>query len=186
VPATTALIKTLDNFFALPEQTGSGRQELLDGVFVVGPQASLRHQRAAFELGRRLIPALSDRPNLELFANPGDLVLGPCTAMQPDLFVISRPKSSSVNWRNIEPPILVVEILSPQTASRDRGAKRLLYQHAGIPEYWIVDLDARLVERWRPRDQRPEILRDVIPWQPAGSERSFKLELSAFFGRVLE
>ena len=31
---------------------------------------------------------------------------------------------------------------------------------------WIVDIDSRLVERWRPRDEKPEILREKIEWQP--------------------
>ena len=39
--------------------------------------------------------------------------------------------------------------LSPSTAHRDRGVKLERYRHFGVPEYWIVDLDARAVEVWR-------------------------------------
>jgi hypothetical protein len=52
-------------------------------------------------------------------------------------------------WSEIGVPVLAIEFLSPSTASRDRGAKRRIYQRAGVAEYWTVDLDARLVERWR-------------------------------------
>ena len=42
------------------------------------------------------------------------------------------------------------------------------YQRAGIAEYGIVDPDARLVERWRPGDERPEIVTDALRWMPRG------------------
>ena len=64
------------------------------------------------------------------------------------------------------PPLLAVEVLSPSTARADRTVKRRLYQRAGVPEYWIVDLEARLVERWRPADERPEVLTDTLTWRP--------------------
>ena len=48
------------------------------------------------------------------------------------------PKS----WKDAPTPILVVEILSDSTAIRDLGAKRKLYNRAGVAEYWIVDLPA--------------------------------------------
>jgi Uma2 family endonuclease len=46
-------------------------------------------------------------------------------------------------------PDLVVEILSPTTASRDTGLKRLVCERQGVAEYWIVDPDARAVDVWR-------------------------------------
>ena len=44
--------------------------------------------------------------------------------------------------------------------------KRRRYQRAGIPEYWIVDPDARVVERWRPSDERPEVASEILEWRP--------------------
>src|SRR6266540_2748363 len=97
MPATPRDVTTLEEFFALPED-GVRRHELLDGTYVVSPEASLRHQRAAFALGRILLPALTDRPDLELFALPGDIVLDQRTVVEPDLFVIPRPGSAEVHW----------------------------------------------------------------------------------------
>ena len=45
-------------------------------------------------------------------------------------------------------PDLVVEIVSPSTADRDRTIKRKLYQRQGVPQYWIVDPEADSVEVW--------------------------------------
>lgn len=48
---------------------------------------------------------------------------------------------------HVPDPDWTVEVLSPSTARADRHRKRLIYQSEGVPEYWIVDSDARLVER---------------------------------------
>jgi hypothetical protein len=48
-------------------------------------------------------------------------------------------------------------------------------------EYWIVDLDARLVERWLPASERPEILTASIRWMPDGAATALVLELEPLF-----
>ncbi len=45
-------------------------------------------------------------------------------------------------------PHMVVEILSPGTAVRDRTVKKKLYQRHGVGQYWVVDPDAGSVEVW--------------------------------------
>jgi hypothetical protein len=45
--------------------------------------------------------------------------------------------------------------------------------------YWIVDIDAQAVERWTPRSETPEILRDRIVWTPPNAA-PFSLDLSAY------
>jgi Uma2 family endonuclease len=185
MPAVPHSVTTLEEFFALPEDN-SRRHELLDGVYVVSPPPSFRHQDAVMELFQRLLPAIADRPDLVLFPVLGDIVLGPRSVAQPDLFVIPRPPSQGTAWRDMARPLLVVEILSPSTAGRDRLIKRRLYQEAGIPEYWIVDLDSGLVERWRPGDERPEILDETLTWQLSDSAAPFELDLAAFFAEILD
>ena len=75
-------------------------------------------------------------------------------------------------------------MLSPSTARADRITKRIRFQRAGIPEYWIVDMDARSIERWRPQDERPEILATTIIWQPAPEHPPLTIDLTAFFAKV--
>ena len=81
--------------------------------------------------------------------------------------------------------LLVIEVLSPSTARADRGRKRVIYQDQGVPEYWIVDLDARLVERWRPEDSRAEVVGGTLEWQPRAEIEPMRIELPAFFDEVL-
>jgi len=58
--------------------------------------------------------------------------------------------------------------------------KRRRYRRAA-DAYWIVDPDARLIERWLPDDERPQILTESISWQPARRDASLMIVLSALF-----
>ncbi|MGH7583408.1 MAG: Uma2 family endonuclease [Gemmatimonadales bacterium] len=152
----TAQRMSVEEFLALPED--GKRHELLAGEHIVSPTPRVIHQRAVFALSRRLWTVVERRPDVELFGVPGDLRLGPADVVEPDLFLVpSGPGPRPQDWRDVPTPILVAEVLSPSTASWDRGYKRGLYLEAGVEEYWIVDLDARVVERWRHGDTRPEI-----------------------------
>ncbi|HLS47898.1 MAG TPA: hypothetical protein VK012_05220, partial [Gemmatimonadales bacterium] len=57
-------------------------------------------------------------------------------------------------------------------------------QRAGVPEFWIVDLDARLIERWRPGDERPEIASGTFSWQPDAGGPALVMELPVLFDAV--
>jgi Uma2 family endonuclease len=54
-----------------------------------------------------------------------------------------------ISQRGVEgPPTLLVEVLSPGTATVDRGTKFQLYARLGVPCYWIVDVNGRAVEAY--------------------------------------
>jgi Uma2 family endonuclease len=80
--------------------------------------------------------------------------------------------------------VLVIEVLSPATARYDRQLKRRRYQRARVPEYWIVDVDSRLIERWRPNDERPEMLEERLTWKPAPGDASLDLDLTQLFAEL--
>lgn len=129
---------------------------------------------------------LRSAPVGEAVTSPADIELDARTLVQPDVFVVPldagrRPRQ----WRDVRGLLLAVEVLSPSTARPDRTVKRRRYQRAQIPEYWIVDLDARLVERWRPEDERPEVLGERLVWQPAVTRPALEVELPSFFAAVL-
>jgi Uma2 family endonuclease len=77
---------------------------------------------------------------------------------------------------------VVIEILSPSTARRDRTVKRALYQRQGVAEYWIVDLDARQVEvcRFAADATEPERYTDVVPVR-LGARQVGEIALSTVF-----
>jgi Uma2 family endonuclease len=59
--------------------------------------------------------------------------------------------------------------------------KLRLFQRQHVPEYWIVDVDARLVERWRPEDERPEILAEQLEWRPDPALLPLVIDLPSYF-----
>lgn len=108
--------------------------------------------------------------------------------MQPDVFVAPlMPGGRKVrDWREIKNLLLAVEVLSPSTARVDRQVKRRLYQEGSVGEYWIVDLDGRVIECWRPGDDRPAVLGDRLTWRPDSNRPPFELDLPAFFRDVMD
>jgi Uma2 family endonuclease len=102
--------------------------------------------------------------------------------LQPDLFVVPHPERPAVrDWSELGVPLLTVEVLSPSTAHHDRITKRRRYQIAGVGTYWIVDLDACLVERWRPGEEQPAIEDRLLRWQPTQDVPPLELDLAVYF-----
>ena len=168
---------------ALPHD--GNRYELIGGELVVTPAPPQVHQAAVVELILVLGPWLKETGAGRLLASPADISLGEDEVLQPDVFVVPEGAGRvSAAWTDVTTLVLAVEVVSPTTARYDRGLKRLRYQRAGVPEYWVVDLDARLIERWRPNDTRPEVLMESLSWRPAADGPALTLDLPAWFNEV--
>src|SRR5437016_4569692 len=120
-------------------------RELLDGELFVTPAPAPSHQRVSRRLQRQLETYVESRNLGEVFNAPLDVILGRHDVPQPDLMVVTDP--GLVTERAVEgAPALVVEILSPSTASRDRTLKANRYAAAGVVHYWIVDPRRQRIE----------------------------------------
>lgn len=164
------------------------RYELIDGELLVTPAPRPVHQIAVSMLLFEITTYVSAQRLGLTLTSPSDLELEDDTVTQPDVFVIPRKYSHEGGpfreWRQVRGLLLAVEVLSPSSIRTDRVTKREFFQRVGVPDYWIVDLDARIVERWQPSDTAPEILPDALEWRPVGSTEPFRLDLDAFFSRV--
>jgi Uma2 family endonuclease len=174
---------TADMVRALPDD--GNRYEVVDGELLVTPAPTRLHQRAVAEFLVVLHEYARSSGVGEALTSPADWELDRHAMVQPDVFVEGYVGGRPTNEWNVGAPLLlVVEILSPGTARADRTVKRRRYQRAGIPEYWIVDLDARVVERWRPDDERPEVLGETIEWGPAAGVEPLTIALPPLFARI--
>jgi Uma2 family endonuclease len=181
----TARRWTAEMVRALPDD--GNRYEVIDGELFVTPAPRALHQRAVGELFVRLWHYVRAAKAGEAMTSPADIEFREDRLVQPDIFVITlRPGGRKVReWQEIKSLVLAVEVLSPSTARADRQVKRRLYQEEPVGEYWIVDLDARVIERWRHGDQRPEVPSDRLAW-PAPSTPALEIDLPAFFRDVLD
>jgi Uma2 family endonuclease len=177
---------TAERVRALPDD--GRRYEVVDGELLVTPAPSWTHQLAVGAFYRALWTYTAAAGVGDAIISPADVELDPGTLVQPDVFVVPRIGGRRIgDWRDIEGRLLLaVEVLSPSSARADRHLKRRRYQRAGVPEYWIVDIDARLVERWRPTDERPEVLAEQLEWRPSGVAEPLVIDLPALFAEVLE
>lgn len=161
------------------------RYEAIEGELLVTPAPRPVHQYAVEELVLRLGPYVRQQGIGHTLTAPADIELEEDSTVAPDVFVIPRVMGPRpTRWGEITTLLLAVEVLSPSTARADRVKKRRYFARNGVPEYWIIDCDARVIERWRPGDERP-LVRDVeLTWMPAGASDPFVLDLPAFFRDV--
>ncbi len=128
---------TYRDYLLLPEQD---RRELIEGDFYVVPAPSLRHQEVLANLAFALRVFVKKNVLGRVYLAPVDVVLSDEDVVQPDIVFVSEERREILSEANIVgAPDLVIEILSPSTADRDKNLKLSLYVRAGVREYWIVD-----------------------------------------------
>jgi Uma2 family endonuclease len=138
-------LMTWDEFVGLPFETRN--TDLVDGKMIVNPP-NAQHERVI----RKLLLAL------ERWQDQSASRLGEATTQQLVKVVNDRGYQPDLSWFPIaqcagpsEPaaftglPAVVVEVLSPSTRRFDLVRKANDYRTLGIPEYWLIDPDARSV-----------------------------------------
>lgn len=169
-------------FARLPDD--GNRYEVIDGELFVTPSPQPRHTFIGFRLATVLDVFVLRYDLGWVMPAPVDVLLGDGDYVQPDVVFVRREHGDSITDRGIEvPPDLVVEVLSPSTALRDRGLKRERYAHFGVPLYWIVDPGRQQVEIYR-LDEDPDrpavVARESFKWQPVPGGPTLLINLSDF------
>jgi|SRR5882672_1158250 len=136
--ATTVKKLTYSDYVNFPAD--GFRHEIIEGEEFMTPAPEVPHQRVVSQLVG-LLNGHSRKHRLgDVFPAPIDVVLAPEDIVQPDVIFISASHAGRITQKNIQgAPDLVIEVLSPSTASVDRGRKLALYERSGVVEYWIAD-----------------------------------------------
>jgi Uma2 family endonuclease len=114
--------------------------ELLDGtLYTMSPQHS-RHFVAKNEICFRLRLRLRELGlPLDALVEP-TVAIGKSNAPEPDIVLAQGPYGEG--FAPVECVKLAIEV-SSTTLKTDLGFKKTLYAGAGIPEYWVLDVEAR-------------------------------------------
>ncbi len=122
-----------------------GRWELIEGIpYAMSPAPAPRHQWISSNIKYELKDAIkkSGCKNCKVY-DFIDIKVAEDTILQPDAVVVCKDiKKVFLDF----PASIVVEILSPSTAMKDRNNKFYIYQSYKIPCYIIVDVDKNTVE----------------------------------------
>lgn len=175
---------TAERARALP---GDGnRYEVLDGVLAVTPAPSGVHQLVVGAIYRLLYDYTARHGFGVTVFSPADLEFSAARLLQPDCFVAATTNGRRpTSWEQMRRLLLAVEVVSPASARRDRITKRRIYMQEGVGEYWIVDVNSRVIDRWRPDDERPEVLDSVLRWEPVPGIPTLDLDIGALFAEAL-
>ncbi len=111
------------------------------------PSPTTYHQRISWNLGYALGDFVRSHDLGVIYNAPLDVVFSQEDVAQPDILFIAKQKQAIITKENIQgAPDLIIEILSPATAERDKTYKRTLYARYGVKEYWLVDPDKQSIE----------------------------------------
>ena len=142
---TGAKIKfTYEDYCNAPEDK---RYELHDGDLILVPSPKEPHQKTSLDLAAELRRFTRRTGIGHIYIAPFDVIFSSTDVVQPDVIFVSSERLEIITPDNIQgAPDLVIEVLSPSTAHRDRTFKRALYARHGVREFWFVDTDAHTIE----------------------------------------
>ncbi len=155
-----------------------GRWELIEGIpYAMSPAPVPQHQFVSGNVFREFSLALkSKRCSCKAYM-PLDYVVRADIVIQPDVLIVcEKIRNRYLNF----PPALVVEILSPATAMKDRNNKFYIYESENIPYYIIIDTDKKEIEIYHIKNGKymQENFSPLIPF-------TFNLEVGCFIDIVL-
>ena len=122
--------------------------EWVNGEVIVTSPASRRHQEMANFLNILLSFYVSVRNLGRVLLPPFQVKLGSdLPGREPDLLFVASGHLDRLQETHLDGPAdLIVEIVSPESQQRDRGAKFYEYEAAGVSEYWLIDPQRRQAE----------------------------------------
>ena len=172
---------TYSEYARLPSD--GGKYEVIDGELLVTPAPTPAHQHVAATL-YRVLQEYVEQHDLGVVLWDVDLLIRPGQFLRPDLVFVPAARRAVITDRGVEGvPGLVVEVVSPSSASVDRIRKPRRYQEAGIRDYWVLDPEVRAVESYDLRESelvgRPE--NERLFWKPGATAPPLAVAVQPLF-----
>lgn len=120
-----------------------GQWELIYGLpYAMSPMPLPKHQRIAAAISSEFYNALKKCKRCDVY-QPLDYKISDEIIVQPDMLIVC----GNITKKYLDfPPALIVEILSPSTALKDRHSKFEIYEQQQIKFYLIISADKEDVE----------------------------------------
>ena len=157
------------------------RYEVIHGELLVSPAPLPVHAALVYAFRRTLEP-FCEREGLGMLGENHAHVDADSETI-PDLVVRKLGFPPPKKWDHAAIPSLIVEVLSESTRRNDLTKKRSFYLESGVPEYWVVDGNARSLRVVTPAGERIET--GTFTWHPAGAGEALVVDLPELFTRVL-
>ncbi len=173
------------------------RWEIINGVpYNMSPSPTPLHQEISVELLRQVANYLSDK-TCKVYGAPLDVRFHSgkkkndkdiFDVVQPDIIVVcDKNKIDSKGCTGA--PDIVIEILSPSTASKDCLKKKMLYERNSVKQYWIVDPDEKEIYIYKLRNNdsygTPEVYTKSNKIKVEGFE-GLEIDLSLVFRKGIK
>lgn len=133
---------TFEEYLQMYDSIEGARTEWVAGKVEVYPvNVSLRHQLLLAFFGRLLDEFLALHAlGIVVLAGYPMYMGDDYAAREPDIMVVLNDHLARLKTNHLDGPAdLVVEIVSPESGTRDRGQKFEEYEQFGVPEYWLID-----------------------------------------------
>ncbi|MGH2712253.1 MAG: Uma2 family endonuclease [Actinomycetota bacterium] len=162
------------------------RVELIDGQVVQMTPIGLPHTGTVKALINTFSSRLADRVVLSV---QDPVVLDDYTEPQPDVVLLAPPLETYRKRQPRADDVLLLVEVADSSGIYDRGVKVPLYASAGIPEYWIVDVKAGVIEVHRsPQGDQYSSVEVVRPGGHVSPEAfpDIQLDVSAILGTSMK
>lgn len=128
--------------------TDQEKAEFINGEIIMHSPATSIHSFVCLNIGT-ILQAYTNKHQLGRVYTEKIMIRLTRNDYEPDVCFFGKEHKAHTKKQTLFPaPDLVVEILSPSTAHRDKGIKYKDYQNHGVKEYWIVDTDNEWVEQY--------------------------------------
>ena len=117
--------------------------ELIDGELLKMAEPTVRHQ----EIARSIFLVFMEHVGKKrVFFGPLTFAIDEYNALVPDIFVMRESEIPGALAKDISKALVIAEVASPSTASRDRNVKVAKYLAQGVEEVWLLDPRKETVE----------------------------------------
>jgi Uma2 family endonuclease len=165
-PPVAARKLTYEDYVLFPDDLL--RHEIIEGEHVTNPAPGTRHQAVSRYLQFALFEQIELPGHGFVMNAPLDVQLGPHNIVQPDIVIVLKANAIVTPAKVDGVPDVVIEILSPSTRKIDWNRKKVMYERAGVKEYWIVDPDAETLHQHRlstdGRYAEPAVCTESVTW----------------------